>query len=573
MKFSELALSKPILRAIEAQGYETATPIQAQAIPHILEGSDVLGSAQTGTGKTAAFALPILHQLAASAPAPAANSAPRPPKKQHRKGNGKRKSNNQRHHDAGPSRVPRCLVLSPTRELAVQIGDSFAAYGKHLNLKHVLVYGGVSQHHQTRALSRGVDIIVATPGRLKDLGQQGYVDLEHIEMFVLDEADRMLDMGFIHDIQRIAAELPEDRQTLLFSATLPPAIQRLSAGMMREPVRINTAPTSSTAERVEQGVYFVDKPQKMQLLTHLLDAMSINRAIVFTRTKHGADKVARQLDKAGHPAAAIHGNKTQNQRQRALNAFRDGKTHLLVATDVAARGIDVDGVTHVFNYDVSNDPESYVHRIGRTARAGNDGLALTFCAPDERGYLKSIQRLIKMDIPVRDDHPEEVPASAPPKKQHKPAGKPFHKNAKPRANGYQKNGKPGGKPGSKPNKFSKDKKRFNAKPYAKRSHSTSDESQPREHKHRDGQPAERSHGDHKPAGKKPGGYKKTGFSKGGAGKPDGPKKGGFSKAGPKSGPKSGPKPGGFKKGGFKKAGPKRQNNKPAGKPGRGAGPR
>ncbi|NBC10486.1 MAG: DEAD/DEAH box helicase, partial [Planctomycetes bacterium] len=383
MLFNDLPLSKPILRAIADEGYTTATPIQAQAIPHVLDGRDVLGCAQTGTGKTAAFALPILHRLAA----------------------------NPRH---GKFRGPRVLVLAPTRELAGQIAESFQAYGRHLPIRGAVVFGGVSQHGQVRKLQKGIDVLIATPGRLLDLCGQGHVDLSRLEVLVLDEADRMLDMGFIPDIRKVVAQVPRDRQTLLFSATMPGAIRELANSLLRKPEHVQTAPSSgATADKVEQAVYYVDKPHKTDLLAHLLTSQSISRAIVFTRTKHGADRVAKQLSRRDIPAAAIHGNKSQNQRERSLSAFRTGKTHVLIATDIASRGIDVDGVSHVFNYDLSNDPESYVHRIGRTARAGASGLAISFCDAEERAYLRDIQRLIKQDIPVRDDHPEHVPAGNP----------------------------------------------------------------------------------------------------------------------------------------------------------------
>lgn len=387
MLFADLPLSKPILRAIADQGYTTATPIQAKAIPHVLDGRDVLGCAQTCTGKTAAFALPILHRLESK------------PRKQR-------------------GGAPRVLVLAPTRELAGQIAESFQAYGSHLRIRGAVVFGGVNQNPQVKKLQRGIDVLIATPGRLLDLGQQGHVDLSAIEVLVLDEADRMLDMGFIPDIRRIVAQTPKQRQTLLFSATMPDAIRDLAQGMLRDPEQVQVAPTSATADWVEQLVYFVDKKDKPAMLKHQLEARSISRAIVFTRTKHGADKVARKLNKDGIGAVAIHGNKTQNQRQRSLDAFRKGKAHVLIATDIASRGIDVDGVSHVFNYDLSNDPESYVHRIGRTARAGASGLAIAFCDGEERAYLRDIEKLIRMDVPVAYDHPEHIPVGssvAPPK--------------------------------------------------------------------------------------------------------------------------------------------------------------
>jgi ATP-dependent RNA helicase RhlE len=382
MKFADLQLSAPILRALVEEGYETATPIQAQTIPYILEGRDVLGSAQTGTGKTAAFALPILHRLTA---------------------------------DTTPvkgKRLPRCLVLSPTRELAVQIADSFKTYGKHLPINGTVIYGGVGQNPQVAALRRNLDVIIATPGRLLDLINQGHVDLSGIEVLVLDEADRMLDMGFIHDINRIVDLLPGGRQTLLFSATMPPAIRKFADRLLDQPERVEVAPQSTTADRIEQVVYHVDRGNKSALLKHLIENTSISRAIVFTRTKHGADKVVRHLCRDGTAAEAIHGNKSQNARQKALDGFRSGRVHILVATDVAARGIDVDDISHVINYDLSNDPESYVHRIGRTARAGAAGIAISFCDREERGYLTAIQRLIRKDITVCKDQPAYAPREA-----------------------------------------------------------------------------------------------------------------------------------------------------------------
>ena len=376
MNFADLPLSEPILRAVATEGYTTATPIQAQTIPHALEGRDVLGCAQTGTGKTAAFALPVLHRLAQTA------------------------TGNDSH------RKIRCLVLSPTRELALQIADSFRAYGKNVPIRGTTIFGGVNQNPQVSALKRGVDVVVATPGRLLDLMNQGYVDLRAVETLVLDEADRMLDMGFINDINRIVDKVPAKRQTLLFSATMPGEIRKLADKLLRDPVRVNVAPVAATADRIEQSVYFVEKRNKPTLLAHLIENMSMTRAIVFTRTKHGADKVVRHLHVAGTKAEAIHGNKSQNARKRALDNFKSGKTHILVATDIASRGIDVDGISHVINYDMSHEPETYVHRIGRTARAGAAGMAVSFCDREERAYLEAIQKLIRQPIPVKADHPE-----------------------------------------------------------------------------------------------------------------------------------------------------------------------
>jgi ATP-dependent RNA helicase RhlE len=404
MKFADLRLAEPILRALTAEGYSVPTPIQAKAIPPVLEGRDVLGCAQTGTGKTAAFALPILQRLmtaAAAAPAPTGDAR---------------------------RRTIRALVLSPTRELAVQIDESFRTYGKNLKLKHAVIFGGVGQGPQVDALRGGLDVLVATPGRLEDLMQQGYVHLGGVEVLVLDEADRMLDMGFIPAIRRIVAKLPPRRQNLMFSATMPSDIRELAHSILRNPVTVEVAPVASTADKVEQSVYFVEKRNKPVLLAHLIETAPIARGLVFTRTKHGADRVVRHLHRVGIGAEAIHGNKSQNARQRALSNFKSGKIPVLVASDIAARGIDVDGVTHVVNYDLSNEPETYVHRIGRTARAGASGKAVSFCDADERSYLRAIERLIRQPIPVRDDHPEYPAREAQPQgsgnghvtRQHQP---------------------------------------------------------------------------------------------------------------------------------------------------------
>jgi ATP-dependent RNA helicase RhlE len=373
--FAELDLIEPIQRAIRAENYTIPTPIQAQAIPHLLTGRDLLGVAQTGTGKTAAFALPMLQRLAAD--------AGRKP--------------------AGP-RFTRSLILTPTRELAIQIADSLRAYGKHLGLRHTVVYGGVGQKPQVDALARGVDILVATPGRLLDLMNQGFLRLDKIEIFVLDEADRMLDMGFIHDIRKVIGKLPKVRQTLFFSATMPPDIARLAASILRDPIEVAVTPVASTVERIDQRVLFVDRANKRALLAELLKDKAIDRVLVFSRTKHGANKVAEDLAKRHISAEAIHGNKSQSARQRALENFRAGKVRVLVATDIAARGIDIDGITHVINFDLPNVPESYVHRIGRTARAGADGIAISFCDSEERAFLRDIEKLIKQRVPVVGGH-------------------------------------------------------------------------------------------------------------------------------------------------------------------------
>jgi ATP-dependent RNA helicase RhlE len=376
MKFTELGLAEPILRAVEAEGYAVATPIQFQSIPHVMRRRDVLGCAQTGTGKTAAFALPILHRLTSVAPPP------------------------------GAPRV-RCLVLCPTRELATQIADSFRTYGRHTGVRNAVIFGGVNQNPQADALRRGTDVLVATPGRLLDLINQGYADLSRVEVLVLDEADRMLDMGFIHDIRRIVARLPAERQTLMFSATMPGEIRSLANTLLRNPATVQVAPAASTVDTVNQSVYFVDRRNKPALLAHLVKDLAMYRAIVFTRTKHGADRVVRHLHTRGIRAEAIHGNKTQNARERALKNFRTDRTPILVATDIASRGIDVDDISHVVNYDLTHEPETYVHRIGRTARAGASGTAVSFCDPaEEMPNLKAIEKLIRRAIPVMTDQPE-----------------------------------------------------------------------------------------------------------------------------------------------------------------------
>ncbi len=395
-RFADLNLAEALLHALRDEGYETPTPIQAQAIPPILQGRDVLGCAQTGTGKTAAFALPILHRLVSTPPDLARRGAA----------------------------LPRVLILSPTRELSSQIGESFATYGRHTSLTHAVIFGGVSQFHQVRALHRGVDILVATPGRLIDLMEQRLTNFSAVEMLVLDEADRMLDMGFINPIRKIVAALPSPRQTLLFSATMPREIQHLADSLLRDPVRVTVAPVASTAALIEQSVYLVGRGQKPALLQHLIEVGKIDRAVVFTRTKHGADKVAKRLNFAGIRAVAIHGNKAQNQRQRALDAFRTGRCRVLVATDVAARGLDVDGITHVFNFDLPNEPEAYVHRIGRTGRAGATGSAISFCDHEERLYLRDIERLFAKKIPAM-----ETPAALPEAPAHAPAHRATHEGS------------------------------------------------------------------------------------------------------------------------------------------------
>ncbi|WGF90072.1 DEAD/DEAH box helicase [Marinivivus vitaminiproducens] len=380
--FSDLGVAEPLLRALRTENYETPTPIQAQAIPLLLAGHDVLGIAQTGTGKTAAFCLPLLQLIA----------------------------ENRRH--PGPRGVG-ALILAPTRELAVQIGEGLRTYGRHMGLRHTIVLGGVGQNPQVRAIARGIDIVVATPGRLLDLVNQGHVRLDAVTKLVLDEADRMLDMGFIHDVRKIAALLPKERQTLLFSATMPKPVERLAAELLRAPQRIEVTPTASTVERIDQQVFFVESREKRALLAELMADAGLERVIVFTRTKHGADRVAEQLGKGGVAAEALHGNKSQNARQRALEKFRTGGARVLVATDIAARGIDVDDVTHVINYELPNEPESYVHRVGRTARAGAAGVAFSFCDPTEQAYLRSIERLTKRPLTIARGTPGPVARSAP----------------------------------------------------------------------------------------------------------------------------------------------------------------
>jgi ATP-dependent RNA helicase RhlE len=376
MTFNELKLIEPILKALTIEGYEKPTPIQEQAIPVVLNGNDLLGCAQTGTGKTAAFAIPILQTLYLK----------------------------RENHEKARKQI-KTLILTPTRELAIQIGESFSAYGKFAGLKHTVVFGGVNQRTQTNALNAGIDILIATPGRLLDLMNQGFIDLKHIQIFVLDEADRMLDMGFIHDVKRVIAKLPAQRQTLFFSATMPAEIVKLSSSILTKPVKVEVTPVSSTAEKVEQAIFFVDKKSKKSLLIHLLKDSAITSALIFTRTKHGANKVAKDLNTAGIHAEAIHGNKSQNARQNALQSFKSGKIRALVATDIAARGIDIDELSHVINFELPNIPETYVHRIGRTGRAGLSGTAFSFCDEEERAYLKDIQKLIGIQIPVINDHP------------------------------------------------------------------------------------------------------------------------------------------------------------------------
>jgi ATP-dependent RNA helicase RhlE len=415
MAFKKLEIIEPILKAVAAEGYTIPTPIQQQAIPLVLQRKDLLGCAQTGTGKTAAFAIPILQIL----------------------------------HEQKPMAPGiKVLILTPTRELAIQIEESFAAYGKFTGIRHTVIFGGVSQMNQTNALRRGVDVLVATPGRLLDLMSQGYIRLDKLQIFVLDEADRMLDMGFIHDVKKIIAKLPPKRQTLFFSATMPPEIQKLAAVLLTHPAKVEVTPPASTVDKIEQSLYHVGKMEKPELLLHLLQDKVIKTALVFTRTKHGADKVVKILQRHHVKAAAIHGNKSQNARQGALSDFKNGTLRVLVATDIAARGIDIDELTHVINFDMPNVPETYVHRIGRTGRAGNTGIAISFCSVEERDELKDIQKLIRKNIPVMQEHPFVMSANnaAPPPVQRQQRSSANNRTQsgnssfKPRRNNFQSQG-------------------------------------------------------------------------------------------------------------------------------------
>lgn len=397
MLFSSLNLIDSILKAVEEEGYTTPTPIQAEAIPEVLAGKDLLGCAQTGTGKTAAFSIPILQLLS------------------------------QNHTNRHRNRNIRSLIVTPTRELAIQIDESIKTYGKYTGLTSTVIFGGVNQNPQVRALRAGIDILVATPGRLLDLINQKVISLREIEIFVLDEADRMLDMGFIHDIRKLLTYLPTKRQSLFFSATMPPEIVKLASGILKNPAKVEVTPVSSTAETINQSIYFVDKPNKPLLLLDILKNKDIKTALVFTRTKHGADKVVRFLEKNKIKAEAIHGNKAQNARQRALTNFKEQTTRVLVATDIAARGIDVDNLQYVINFDLPNVPESYVHRIGRTGRAGADGTAFSFCDAEEKAYLKDIEKLINLKINVVENHDYpliDFNPVKPPKQQRPPRKKP-----------------------------------------------------------------------------------------------------------------------------------------------------
>ena len=409
--FDQLGIIKPILEALHKEGYTHPTPIQEQAIPHLNKGRDLLGCAQTGTGKTAAFAIPILQELS--------------------------------ERGIPASRRPiRSLILTPTRELAIQIGESFAAYGKNLQIRHTVIFGGVGQKPQTDALQRGIDVVIATPGRLLDLIGQKFVDLSKLEIFVLDEADRMLDMGFIHDVKKVIAQLPAKRQTLFFSATMPPEIAKLANSILTDPIKVEVTPQSTTAETIDQKMFFVDRTDKNKLLVHLLSDDTIKEALVFTRTKHGANKVAKVLLQNNITAEAIHGNKSQTARQAALKNFKAGQTRVLVATDIAARGIDIDGLSYVINFDIPNIPETYVHRIGRTGRAGASGKALSFCDHEEKAYLRDILRLIKREIPVNDQHPFVMTGGP---KKAEPEEPRERQNRRPQGGG-QRNGQRSGAP-------------------------------------------------------------------------------------------------------------------------------
>ncbi len=397
MLFEDLSLSKSIQRAVFEEGYLNPTPIQEQAIPIVLAGQDLIGCAQTGTGKTAAFAIPIIHQL---------------------------------HRMVGSSKkekVIRTLVVTPTRELAVQIGESFDTYGKYTNLKQITIFGGVSQVPQVEILRKGVDILIATPGRLLDLHKQGYINFDHLHNLVLDEADQMLDMGFINDVKKIVKLTPNNRQTLLFSATMPIAIRELAEMFLKDPATVTVSPVSSTIDTVDQRIYFVDKTEKRQLLYHIIKNEKLSNILVFSRTKHGADNIAKALKKQGLNAEAIHGDKSQNARQRALDNFKNKESDILVATDIAARGIDIEQLPYVINFDLPNIPETYVHRIGRTGRAGNGGIAISFCGKDEEGYWKDIIKLTKAKVTTIDEHPypwkSNTEASAPEKNSNRSAGR------------------------------------------------------------------------------------------------------------------------------------------------------
>ena len=417
MLIKDLDIIKPILRAVEEAGYEQPTEIQENSIPVVLKGKDILGCAQTGTGKTAAFAIPILQNIV-------------------------------RDKEKNDERNIKALIVAPTRELAIQIEENFAMYSKYLDIKDTVIFGGVNQSSQVRKIKAGVDVLIATPGRLLDLSNQKHVDLKNVKYFVLDEADRMLDMGMIHDVKKIISRLPKERQNLLFSATMPKEVMKLVNSILKNPVKVEVQPVSSTAEIISQGVYHVPKKNKKSLLIHLLKDESIKSVIVFSRTKHGANKIAKDLEKAGVAAAAIHGNKSQNQRQLALNNFKEGNIRVLVATDIAARGIDIDELSHVINYDLPDVAETYVHRIGRTGRAGASGVAITFCDEEEKAMFRSIEKVIGKSIPVLAEEEYEIiqPVVQPVQKKSNNQGNKNNKNNKNRNyRGYRGSNKPKGK--------------------------------------------------------------------------------------------------------------------------------
>ena len=417
MLIKDLDIIKPILRAVEEAGYEQPTEIQENSIPVVLKGKDILGCAQTGTGKTAAFAIPILQNIV-------------------------------RDKEKNDERNIKALIVAPTRELAIQIEENFAMYSKYLDIKDTVIFGGVNQSSQVRKIKAGVDVLIATPGRLLDLSNQKHVDLKNVKYFVLDEADRMLDMGMIHDVKKIISRLPKERQNLLFSATMPKEVMKLVNSILKNPVKVEVQPVSSTAEIISQGVYHVPKKNKKSLLIHLLKDESIKSVIVFSRTKHGANKIAKDLEKAGVAAAAIHGNKSQNQRQLALNNFKEGNIRVLVATDIASRGIDIDELSHVINYDLPDVAETYVHRIGRTGRAGASGVAITFCDEEEKAMFRSIEKVIGKSIPVLAEEEYEIiqPVVQPVQKKSNNQGNKNNKNNKNRNyRGYRGSNKPKGK--------------------------------------------------------------------------------------------------------------------------------
>lgn len=421
MLFKDLDIIKPILKAVEEAGYEKPTEIQKNSIPVVLKGKDILGCAQTGTGKTAAFAIPILQNIAAD-----------------------KEKNNDRNIKA--------LIVAPTRELAIQIEENFAMYSKYLDIKDTVIFGGVNQSSQVRKINAGVDILVATPGRLLDLSNQKHVDLKNVKYFVLDEADRMLDMGMIHDVKKIISRLPKERQNLLFSATMPKEVMKLVNSILKNPVKVEVQPVSSTVEIISQGVYHVPKKNKKSLLIHLLKDESIKSVIVFSRTKHGANKIAKDLEKAGITAAAIHGNKSQNQRQLALNNFKEGSIRVLVATDIAARGIDIDELSHVINYDLPDVAETYVHRIGRTGRAGASGVAITFCDEEEKAMFRSIEKVIGKSIPVLAEEEYEIIQPVAVQPAQKKSNSQSDKNKKNRNyRGYRGNNRGSNKPKGRSN--------------------------------------------------------------------------------------------------------------------------